>query len=720
MRQLFYGKISEFSAFGSGSTSFNNSFIRVRGDFNTTSKIITNVINQTGFEGLEEIRVGQQLISSTYMPIATIITAVDVLAQTITVNDFPSVNGTNQTIRIQPSEGQYYIRSASFFDPQGLIDTNDVTGSENIYYTNSPKYAVLGAASNSSGITIPGRFHKYTITDVTYRDNITSDISFYVTWSEDNQSQAESGDFFQTSIPTLPIVSLSTTESLAPAFSKTGITGITDLPAGSDAAAFQIEVQSFFDELTPSNIYYTGSLVSKNNGDINFTGSGVVVTTSGSNGVTVEIAGTPGSSGTSGIDGTSGSSGIDGTSGSSGIDGTSGSSGANGIDGTSGSSGSSGIDGIDGTSGSSGSSGSSGTSGADGSSGLSGTNGTSGSSGRDGFTTGVIYYFNESVVEVSPYKQLSKDVIVSAEQSVTVSAIKNTDTKLQTYISSPFGFNIIPGGVQRFKLWTTKPSVNDDVELFVTLKVTDGSGNVLQTLGNSQPIQIGWNNNNTTPVLLETDITLLGGIIDPSYRMMVDIWARNNENQDLDTTFYTEGVSHYSYVITTTGQIASTSGTSGTSGIDGTSGSSGIDGTSGSSGIDGTSGSSGIDGTSGSSGASISILNPLNNAILTSDGTSDGIVAESNFTFDGSALVITGSFNLSGSSIFSGSIFIDNPVTGASDNNIFLVTTNISNGDPNKFRINEEGVVVFGSFASPPTVVTGGMYYSSGSFFISE
>jgi len=189
--------------------------------------------------------------------------------------------------------------------------------------------------------------------------------------------------------------------------------------------------------------------VSKNNGDINFTGSGVVVTTSGSNGVTVEIAGTPGSSGTSGIDGTSGSSGIDGTSGSSGIDGTSGSSGANGIDGTSGSSGSSGIDGIDGTSGSSGSSGSSGTSGADGSSGLSGTNGTSGSSGRDGFTTGVIYYFNESVVEVSPYKQLSKDVIVSAEQSVTVSAIKNTDTKLQTYISSPFGFNIIPGGVQR-------------------------------------------------------------------------------------------------------------------------------------------------------------------------------------------------------------------------------------------------------------------------------
>jgi hypothetical protein len=357
MRQLFYGKISDFNSFGSGSSSFNSSFIRIRGDFDTASKTITNVINQTGYEGLEEIRVGQQLISSTYMPTATIITAVDVLAQTITVEDFPSVTGTNALARVQPAEGQYYIRSASLFDPQTLVTPNDITGSENIEYTNSTIYAVLGAAANSTGTTIPGRFHKYSITDVTYRNNITSDISFYVTWSEDNQTQAESGDFFQTSAPILPIVALSTTESLAPIFNKSGITGITDLPAGSDAAAFQIEVQDFFDDLSITDIYYTGSLVSKNNGDINFTGSGVVVTTSGSNGVTVEIAGTPGSSGTSGIDGTSGSSGIDGTSGSSGIDGTSGSSGANGIDGTSGSSGSSGIDGIDGTSGSSGSSG---------------------------------------------------------------------------------------------------------------------------------------------------------------------------------------------------------------------------------------------------------------------------------------------------------------------------------------------------------------------------
>jgi len=52
-------------------------------------------------------------------------------------------------------------------------------------------------------------------------------------------------------------------------------------------------------------------------------------------------------------------------------------------------------------------------------------------------------------------------------------------------------------------------------------------------------------------------------------------------------------------------QVAGSSGSSGTSGINGTSGSSGINGTSGSSGINGTSGSSGTNGTSGSSGLSV-------------------------------------------------------------------------------------------------------------------
>ena len=136
-RQLFFGKINNFTSFVSGSTSFNNGFIRIRGDFDTASKTITNVVDVSGYEGISAVKVGQQLIASTVMPTATVITAVDAGAGTITVEDFPSANGTNSLARIQPQEGQAFIRSGSLTDPQNLIRVNDITGSEDSNYDNS-------------------------------------------------------------------------------------------------------------------------------------------------------------------------------------------------------------------------------------------------------------------------------------------------------------------------------------------------------------------------------------------------------------------------------------------------------------------------------------------------------------------------------------------------------------------------------------------------------
>jgi hypothetical protein len=101
---------------------------------------------------------------------------------------------------------------------------------------------------------------------------------------------------------------------------------------------------------------------------------------------------------------------------------------------------------------------------------------------------------------------------------------------------------------------------------------------------------------------------------------------------------------------------AGTSGTSGSSGSSGTSGSSGSSGTSGSSGSSGTSGSSGSSGSSGTSGSSGSsgssgtsgtgfsaVTNPALTRILTSDGTPDGAIAETNYTFDGEVVTLYGS-----------------------------------------------------------------------------
>jgi hypothetical protein len=66
-------------------------------------------------------------------------------------------------------------------------------------------------------------------------------------------------------------------------------------------------------------------------------------------------------------------------------------------------------------------------------------------------------------------------------------------------------------------------------------------------------------------------------------------------------------------------------------------------GTSGSSGTSGTSGSSGTSGTSGSSGTGFNtVTNPGDNRILTSDGTSNGAVAESGLTYDGTYLTLIG------------------------------------------------------------------------------
>jgi len=288
-RQLFYGKLSNASPIGNGS----NSYIRVRFDATTASTTLTNVTDVGGvYLGLDFVRVGQMLVESSAFPTGVTITAVDTVLNTITVASLPATNETQGLARISPAVGDYYIPSSSIFDPQGLVNFNDITGSEDSDYNSalSPEYAILGQAANSSDITINGRFHKYSIEEVYYRSSNGVEGSIYITWDEKG-TEADSGDtLFPGTNQTIAVVALSDNESLAPMF-KSNFSGFTDLNTGQEFAAYQIEVQNFLDDLTQTDIYYTGSLVSKNNADINFTGSGVEVTTSGSDGVLVNITG---------------------------------------------------------------------------------------------------------------------------------------------------------------------------------------------------------------------------------------------------------------------------------------------------------------------------------------------------------------------------------------------------------------------------------------------
>lgn len=252
--QLFYGKLSTVTPLG----NLSNSVIRVRFDATTSSKILTNISAVSGYPGIELVRVGQILVESSAFPSGTAITAVDTGNGTITVADFPLTNESQGLARISPAEGGYYVASASFFDPQGLINLNNITGSSEAGFAGE-KFAILGKAADGTGTEIPGRFHLYDITEVLYRNATGTEGSFYLNWGEDG-TEATSGDsLFEGSSQILPIVELSTSQSLAPIFAKLGISGLSDLPAGSEVAAYQIAVQQFFDTVV-SGSHTSGSL----------------------------------------------------------------------------------------------------------------------------------------------------------------------------------------------------------------------------------------------------------------------------------------------------------------------------------------------------------------------------------------------------------------------------------------------------------------------------
>ena len=316
-----------------------------------------------------------------------------------------------------------------------------------------------------------------------------------------------------------------------------------------------------------------------------------------------------------------GTSGLSGTSGSSGSSGSSGTSGANGSSGTSGANGSSG------TSGNNGADGSSGTSGQNGTSGISGTSGTSGAQGAAGISAGQTFYFNESQnSDVSGYKVLAINPSTASQQTVTTNLSGSQQgVMISDYITEELGFAVIPGGVQRFHTHLLKQASNDPIEYYVEIQLTDSSGTPIGPTLSSGKSLVGWVDA-STPVEVTVDLTLPTTTIDPTNRMIVRLYLDNNAGSAKSVVYYTEGTSYYSFVLTSVGVVGSTSGTSGTSGNNG------ADGANGSS---GTSGAAGVSGSSGTSGAGASVTNPIDGAVLFSDGTSTGIAprVDNNTTF---------------------------------------------------------------------------------------
>jgi len=294
--------------------------------------------------------------------------------------------------------------------------------------------------------------------------------------------------------------------------------------------------------------------------------------TSGSNGTdgTSGSNGTDGSSGTSGISGVDGTDGSSGTSGVDGVSGTSGTSGSNGTDGSSGTSGSNGTDGSSGTSGSNGTDGTSGTSGSSGSNGTDGTSGTAGSSGTSGIVAGEIYYFNQSTPSgINSYRDLNREPSTASQTGITLNVIGNTTgTTVSTFITSELGFSVIPGGTQRFHLHFLKPASNDHLFAQVSIQLCDSSGTPIGPVIISTPSYIGWTDS-VTSTEVQTDLVLPTTTIDPTNRMLVKVMVDNEDSTNHNVTWFTEGNTAYSFVMTSVGTRSGSNGTSGTSGTSG-------------------------------------------------------------------------------------------------------------------------------------------------------
>lgn len=258
--QLFYGKLSAI-------TPQYENIVITTGDFVNGSYNFTIANPQLA-------RIGQTLtyINSQFTGTVTI---VSINGSTVTVDKPANANAdVNQPLGLNTPNGEYLISSASFLDPQNNLSVNDITGSSDPdFIEGSTIYTLIGSAATLGGIYIPGKYYSYKIKEVVSRDIATANISAFISFNQSGSEEGTGNTLFKGSNQTLPIVSISPSASLLPTF-NTAIAGLSDLPAGSDVAAYQIAINEYFDDL-PVDIFYTGSKVKGNVEFINFSGSGV-------------------------------------------------------------------------------------------------------------------------------------------------------------------------------------------------------------------------------------------------------------------------------------------------------------------------------------------------------------------------------------------------------------------------------------------------------------
>ena len=267
--QLFIGRLSSFSP------KYNN-IIAIKGDTINSQNTITNVIPFNATFDLSLLRIGQ--IINPGAAFSGDVTITNIEGNTITV-DTPAISSQTQTtLTVDTPSGTYFFNSASLFDPKNVVKVTNITGSNDSNYNPdlTPTYAIIGPASATiAGTAIPGTFHLYKITDVTYRNLATAQISGFVSWGEEGV-QSDSGQFLlsQTN-QTIAIGAMSATSSQVTIYDNATL---TSTPAGSSVAGYQIALPNLLDHVvtgsTGEGFPFTGS--ADITGSLQVTGSVVI------------------------------------------------------------------------------------------------------------------------------------------------------------------------------------------------------------------------------------------------------------------------------------------------------------------------------------------------------------------------------------------------------------------------------------------------------------
>ena len=141
---------------------------------------------------------------------------------------------------------------------------------------------------------------------------------------------------------------------------------------------------------------------------------------------------------------------------------------------------------------------------------------------------------------------------------------------VSSFLTTQLGFAVIPGGTQRFHFHYLKQANNDNIEAYATIQLADLTGTPIGPTISSGIAAVGWIDA-STPDEVTTDITLPTTGIDPTNRMIVKLYLNNNNSSAHSTTWYTEGNSYYSFVITSVGVIGNqgATGPQGATGQDG-------------------------------------------------------------------------------------------------------------------------------------------------------